>query len=357
MKINIFLFIILAVFIGSLFVQCPVQGSGGGSGDRVEGETSESSINYQTVTVPEIINFPIGYTDVSEPIHTIPLISSFKMGKYEVTYAQWYTVRKWAESNGYTFANQGNEGTSSITGANPTIRRNEPVVYINWRDCIVWCNATSQYEGLMPVYYTDAGLTTPLKISTDTGSINTTAGSEDNPYINWFASGYRLPTEAEWEVAARYVTTLPWSRGDVPSGWIDNSPTDGNWRIEVGGDWIEDDVGDDYSEVNAVAWWYSNGGSATHNVGKKNANNLSIYDMSGNVEEWCWDWYGIYTTLSPYTDPDTKGGPYDSLNPYRIVRGGEWLYYADILQSSSRNNRSEPWIVTGYLGFRVCRIL
>ena len=93
-------------------------------------------------------------------------IASFYMGKYEVTYELWYTVRQWALSNGYAFANAGREGNDGTTGAAPTGAKYEPVTTINWRDMIVWCNAYSEMTGRTPTYYTDAVSYTHLTLPT-----------------------------------------------------------------------------------------------------------------------------------------------------------------------------------------------
>jgi sulfatase modifying factor 1 len=277
--------------------------------------------------------FLMGYTPPIPPaeIHTVASITAFAMAKYEVKYADWLTVKTYATSNGYTFANPGIQGDSG-GGTNQ-----HPVTTVNWRDSIIWCNAASQKDGLRPVYYTDAGFTTPLKTSTNTASVNGTAGSEDTPYVNWSANGYRLPTEAEWEYVARYIDGTTFMRGDAPSGWQDNNPA--NTLIET-------------AENNSVAWYTTNSGSMTHPVGTALGNALGLFDMSGNVWEWTWDWYAAnYTTASPYTDADSKG-PTTGTN--RVVRGGGWLGAASSLRGADRN-ADLPSNSDNTVGFRPVR--
>lgn len=142
------------------------------------------------------------------------------------------------------------------------------------------------------------------------------------------ADGYRLPTEAEWEYAARYIDGTTFKPGDFASG-ATAAYTDG-------------------PATAAVAWYSS---SMTHAVGGKTANALGLYDMSGNVWEWTWDWQASYTTGSPYTDADSKG-PATGTN--RVLRGGSWNTSAGLLQAASRDF-SDPWGTYDDFGFRPVR--
>jgi len=288
-------------------------------------QTAVAELSYNSlVSVPG--GTFIQQSDENESFsHTI---SAFKMGKYEVTYDLWYTVYQWAilPAQGYTFANAGTEGNDGTTGTAPTAAKYEPVTTINWRDIIVWCNAYSQMTGLTPVYCSDAGFTTPIKDSTDGAygsSVNTTPGSFDNPYVNWGANGYRLPTEGEWQYAASYIGT-PYNYASGDTAPYDTSVTIGNY-----------------------CWYFTNSGNVTHNVGGKTANALGIYDMSGNVWEWCWDWYGSYpTTTSDYRGPASGS--------FRMVRGGSYYDVAYLLQVGFRNF-GYPYYEYYDLGFRFAR--
>jgi sulfatase modifying factor 1 len=240
-------------------------------------------------------------TDGAESFsHTI---SAFKMGKYEVTYELWYTVYQWAilPAQGYAFADAGREGLSGIDGAAPTAAKYIPVVMINWRNMIVWCNAYSQMAGLTPVYCSDAGYTTPIKDSSNGaygGSTNTAQGSFDCPYVNWGSNGYRLPTAGEWEYAARYINGSTWTPYNYASG-----------------------ATADYTDATAtglVAWYSVNSGDTIHAVGGRNVNALGIYDMSGNAWECCWDWKTDY----PGTSADYRG---PATGSERVVRGGSFF--------------------------------
>jgi sulfatase modifying factor 1 len=208
---------------------------------------------------------------------TSTTISSFSIDKYEVTYELWTAVRSWALTNGYT------DLVAGQNGYNP-VGSNNPVTEVNWYDIVKWCNARSEKDGLTPVYYTDGTQSTVYRA----GDLDINIDA-----VKWTVNGYRLPTEAEWEFAAK-------------GGTLAQQPTSYTFSGS-------NTIGD-------VAWYYDNSGINTHPVGGLAANELGLYDMSGNVYEWCWDWYGSVYPSGETTDPK---GP-TTTQAWRLLRGGSF---------------------------------
>jgi len=276
------------------------------------------------VSIPSTADFDMGWNDGVdttqldyEPIHSVAL-DAFELGRYEVTYSLWSKVKNWGELHGYTFENEGIRGSDSTLSTNI----GHPVTNISWRDCIAWCNAYSEKEGLDPVYYTNSGKTEYYKDSSSDGDIS-------NDCVDWEASGFRLPTEAEWEYAARYISGSSYVDGDKHSGYNINANLDD------------------------CAWYQDNSGYLSHGVGERVANSLGINDMSGNVFEWCWDYYNSdYYPIDPIDPIDNPRGPDSGV--YRVLRGGSWIDSAENCNTSVRNN-FQSGNYSNNFGFRVCR--
>jgi formylglycine-generating enzyme required for sulfatase activity len=253
------------------------------------------------------------------PTRTVTL-DAFYMGKYEVTKAEWDEVRTWGLSNGYTDLAAGSGKAS-----------NHPVQTITWYDMVKWCNARSQKEGLTPAYYTNDAQTTIYK----TGSVNVT-----NAQVKWSASGYRLPTEAEWEKAARGGLSgkrFPW--GDTISHSQANYYASSNFSYDSSG------------SVNNFHPTYATGDYPyTSPVGAFAANGYGLHDMACNVVEWCWDWYGTYASGSQTNPRGTTSGT------FRVFRGGGWSVSADVSRVAYRYYVDPAYTGIG-VGFRVLRSL
>ena len=260
------------------------------------------------------------------PVHPVTL-RDFFIGKYEVTQGQYSDIVGKRPSN--ITLNSEDEG-------NEEGWRNLPVENVSWYDTLVFCNKLSIKEKLKPVYRIN-GKENP----DDWAAIPTSRKDEwDRVEMIMDANGYRLPTEAEWEYAAR---------GGVESKGYNYA----------GGNSFRD-TRTSLMSIGTVGWAAlddrDKGVFKTHEVGKKEPNELGLYDMSGNVMEWCWDWLEIYSPL-PYDNPvgpPLSSRPSDAQGQTRVIRGGAFSTHLDYSHVAYRHN-NQPYYRGVNLGFRVAR--
>jgi formylglycine-generating enzyme required for sulfatase activity len=266
---------------------------GGIAGDRwffnLGSETFRHESEMNAVPVVEIAMVRVEGGQLPNLSGIGPLnVSTFDIGKFEVTYGEWRVVRDWAVNNGYDLEDIG-IGCDDET----------PVSNVNWFDCIKWCNAASEMQGLTPVYTYESQ-----------GVINVYRRALRLPIWNLDADGYRLPSTFEWEFAARggnLSQGYTYAGGDTPGpvAWFLNNSSNAPCPLTNGNG-------------------YENAGPRP--VGRKAANELGIHDMSGNVEEWNWE-------IDPTTNADRylRGGAYTSLGLIKIRAAiGEQADFRDV---------------------------
>jgi formylglycine-generating enzyme required for sulfatase activity len=267
------------------------------SGRNGCGFTFELSQSYIKTAPIDLVSIPGGTFQMGDtrgeggsdelPVRSVT-VSSFRMSRYEVTQAQWQAVM---ENNPSDFQNG----------------PNCPVERVSWFDAVAFCNALSIREGRQVVY-----------------TINGT-----NVTANWSANGYRLPTEAEWEYAA----------GGGPT----NRTRFGNGRDILDASEANFNASADFKQS------YSNIGiyrQRTMEVGSYISNRFGLYDMSGNVWEWCWDWTGTYQSQSEINPKGSFSGV------RRTIRGGCWINAPYFCRVTLRYNESPIGVFNG-VGFRV----
>ncbi|MCO6476413.1 MAG: SUMF1/EgtB/PvdO family nonheme iron enzyme [Phaeodactylibacter sp.] len=263
-----------------------------------------------------------------KPVHTVT-VSDFEIGRHEVTVEEF---SRFANASGYkTDAEKGdgsyiyeNGSWNKKAGINwrhdatgklrPSGEYNHPVIHVSWNDAVAYCNWLSEQHGYQKVYTISGGTVT----------------------ANWSANGYRLPTEAEWEFAARSggkKYKYAWGNDNTPHANI----ADESFKKQYSGWTIWEGYNDGYVH--------------TSPVGKFEQGDLGLADMTGNVWEWCWDWYDSDYYEKSKNSRDPRGPDSGS---FRVLRGGSWVSLPALVRCADRSD-SAPGGRSYSVGFRLAR--
>lgn len=239
-----------------------------------------------------------------EDRHWVRITKPFYLGVHQVTQEQY----EWITGRNPSYFCETGKGRDQVSGMTTS---HFPVEGVSWFDAVEFCNLLSDRQGLTP-YYSLTGVERRGDGGVESAQASICGGD-----------GWRLPTEAEWEYACRAGRTTRYSSGD------------------------------DEASLEEYAWHGGNSNSIVHPVGEKKPNAWGLYDMHGNVWEWCTDWYGAdYYRQSPFKDPI---GP--SSGDWRVSRGGSWLIqdYGNVLRCAFRFNCRPPHYRANSYGFRVAK--